>query len=508
MDYFKSPRFADRVDELIEEWHVSGIAAAVIQNDDIQSQAFGKASLKDNQDLTPETLLDIASSSKSLTAAAVAMLVEDDDRYPQVQWNAKMSDLLLDDFVMASEQYTKDVTVEDVLSHRTGQPRHDSSYLGVKAKNPDTARSVTRSLRHLPVAEPIRTKFIYNNMMYTVASYLVEKISGMTFSEFLHKNIFEPLNMNKTNLQPSEAIAAGLKDYLAQGYYWHKDSETFREVDLMESPEDQGAGSIITSVNDYIKWVKALMNHEDPITQGVYKSLTTPRIVCNPTIDEDRKDPYSSPLLYTAGLETNYYRGYQVIKHDGLIAGFTSSHFFLPKLKFGAVILGNSTSASDIVETISMELIDAAIGTPESVKPDWNEIQKAANRRAEEDERDKDRRDPSERQPLEKPLSTYFGTYGNAGYHELTVEERDGKLFADAYDRSFGFYLTFEHYSDGKVFEATLIDYLEGEEEKLDAEFQFEGDRVMRMGIKFEEDLDDMIWFDRIDVGGVPHHHR
>ena len=123
MDYFKSSRFADRVNGLIEEWHVSGLAAAVIQDDEVQSRAFGKASLENNKDVTPETLFDIASSSKSLTAACVAILVADDDRYPQVKWDAKMSDLLPDDFVMSSERYTKDITVEDILSHRTGQPR-------------------------------------------------------------------------------------------------------------------------------------------------------------------------------------------------------------------------------------------------------------------------------------------------------------------------------------------------------------------------------------------------
>lgn len=337
---------------------------------------------------------------------------------------------------------------------------------------------------------------MYNNMMFTVAAYLVEHLSGKTFGDFLHQNIFTPLKMDSTNLQPSAAIKAGFKDRLAQPYYWHKESESIRPTELQETPEAEGAGSIITSVNDYIKWVKALMNQEPPISDEVYKGLTTPRSICSPNLDEEKKDPFSSPILYTAGLETHFYRGYRVIKHDGLIAGFCSAHFFLPALEFGAVILGNSTQASDIVETICSELIDEAIQTPVSERPDWNFIQQEANRRSQE-ERDQESKDPANRKPLELPLSTYLGTYNNAGYHELTVEDRSGQLFIDAKDRSFGFYITFEHFSDGKIFEATLIDHFEGEEEKLDAEFQLEGDKAVRMGIKFEEDLDDMIWFDR-----------
>ena len=338
---------------------------------------------------------------------------------------------------------------------------------------------------------------MYNNMMFTVATHLVETISGMPFSEFLKEHIFKPLSMVSTNLQPSAALKAGLQDRLSTGYYWNKDSETLRPVELSETPEDQGAGSIITSVNDYIKWVKALMNQEAPISAEVYQGLTTPRMICSPDINDEEKMPFSSPLLYAAGLETHYYRGYQVIQHDGLISGFTSAHFFLPSLKFGGVLLGNSTSASDIIETIIHELIDEAIQTPESQKPDWNAIQKAANKRSDEEE-EESRKDPSTRQPLEKPLSTYLGRYSNAGYHELTVEDRNGQLFADAKDRSFAFYLTFEHFSDGRIFEATLVDPYEWEEEKLDAEFVFEDEKVVRMGIKFEEDLDEMIWFDKI----------
>ena len=334
-------------------------------------------------------------------------------------------------------------------------------------------------------------------MMFTVASYLVEKVSGMTFIDFLKEHIFKPLNMNSTYLQPSAAMKAGLEAHLSTGYYWHEDSETLRPVELSESPEDQGAGSIITSVNDYIKWVKALMNQEGPISAEIYKWLTTPRVICSPAMPDEEKDPFSSPLLYALGLETYYYRGYQVVQHDGLISGFTSTHFFLPKLKFGGVLLGNSTSASDVIDTISHELIDEVVQTPESEKPDWNARQKAGNKKADE-ERDKNRKDPSERQPLEKPLSTYLGRYSNAGYHELTVEDRNGQLSADAKDRSFGFYLTFEHFKDGSIFEATLIDCYEFEEEKLNAEFGFEDDKVVRMGIKFEEDLDDMIWFEKI----------
>ena len=125
MDLFNTTKFDNHVDALLKEWHTPGLAIAVVQDDKISSRGFGRATLDPDKAVTANTLFDIASCSKSLTAGAVALLVEDEERYLDIKWDAKMSDLLPDDFVMAEESYTKDVTVEDILSHRTGLPRYD-----------------------------------------------------------------------------------------------------------------------------------------------------------------------------------------------------------------------------------------------------------------------------------------------------------------------------------------------------------------------------------------------
>ena len=123
MDYFNSVKFHNRVNELLKEWHAPGLAVAIIQDEKVESRGYGKASIESDKPVTADTLFDIASSSKSLTAASVALLVVDDDNYPQVQWDTPMSTLLPIEFVMSSHQYTQDVTVEDILSHRSGLPK-------------------------------------------------------------------------------------------------------------------------------------------------------------------------------------------------------------------------------------------------------------------------------------------------------------------------------------------------------------------------------------------------
>lgn len=104
----------------MEQYHLPGLSIAVSQNDKTNSTGFGVSSRITQKAATADTLYDIASSSKSLTAASVALLVEDNENFPEVQWTTPVHELLPEDFVMPTPELTKRVTVEDVLSHRTG----------------------------------------------------------------------------------------------------------------------------------------------------------------------------------------------------------------------------------------------------------------------------------------------------------------------------------------------------------------------------------------------------
>lgn len=125
-----SPEFQAHVERLMDKYHVPGVAIATVQDDTMDSRGYGYASFEPPTKCTPHTLFDIASASKSFTAASVGLLVDDDVKYPEVQYGAIMSSLL-PDFVMSCESYTEQVTVEDVLSHRTGMPRSVLNGCGV-----------------------------------------------------------------------------------------------------------------------------------------------------------------------------------------------------------------------------------------------------------------------------------------------------------------------------------------------------------------------------------------
>ena len=90
-------------------------------------QGYGLASIDTPKPVTPSTLFYTGSTTKSFTAAAMSLLVDDTTNYSNIEWSTPISKLIRDDFVMEEEYATGHITIEDALSHRTGMPRHDAS---------------------------------------------------------------------------------------------------------------------------------------------------------------------------------------------------------------------------------------------------------------------------------------------------------------------------------------------------------------------------------------------
>ncbi|KAJ4209590.1 hypothetical protein NW759_013444 [Fusarium solani] len=520
MELFCSPEFASHVEELARRNRVPGLSIAVVQNDRVESTGFGMASIEDDKACTADMLFDIASSSKSLTAASIALLVDDNENYPEIQYDSVMSELLHDDFVMAEDEYTKGITIDDILGHRTGMPGHDDSYMGEHSTQPDDARSITRNLRNLAPAAPLRLRYLYCNMMYTVATHLVEVKTNKPFSEFLEEHFFQPLGMDSSSLQPDGAKAKGLSGRLAKGHIWDKTTSSYREIEVRNCPEGQGAGSVISSANDLIKWIKAIVNQDGPINENVYQGLTKERSYREPK--GGKLKPHTSPTKYTAGMEVYWYRGHAVYGHNGVVSGFGSRFIFLPEFKFGAVVLGNAEGTNPVAAQLFRDLIDEVIGVAKEErvqlldkqtvvkgrqggklkkKTQGNQRNEGGSIAKKPKEKQKDNRSESA-QPQTRPLGQYTGYYWNAGYHGMKVEIKDDALFINATDRSMAFTLVFEHQRDQTKYIAHLSDLWEGGDDLIPAEFVFDGDKAVKMGLDLEPLIGDKIWFERKDSVG------
>ncbi|GIZ47065.1 hypothetical protein CKM354_001016600 [Cercospora kikuchii] len=512
MDFFLSPQCGARVSRLLADHHVVGLAVSLVQGRRLESRAYGKATRNPPLDFTADTAVPVGSAAKCLTAAAVALLVAD-DAHPDVQWEAEMRHLLPTGFALPG---ASDVTVSDLLCHRTGLPRHELALLGSGAARPDDARSITRKLRHLALAAPPRQSFIYCNLTYTVASYLVEAKSGEPFAAYLERRLFEPLHMHSTCLGHGRATAKALR--IAEGYSWDRKSKQHCVMPHIDGAELQGAGNIFSTAEDYAKWIRAMMQREDPITEHVFNALTESRICQDADLD----------LFYAFGWDVRRYQGHTLLLHTGGEAGSATVHFFIADLQFGGAIVSNSAHADSLLGQLMYLFIDEALRSASSPSvPDMSQLalgeespdtaSECGSVASSEDhvysiddavrEEEQIMQDlcPGIKtsQPLLLPLEVYTGRYWNPGYQQIIVQARADQLFADSSERSCGFTLTYKHICDNTKFIAYMRMAEGGNDIPLSAVFEIENNRALKVGIRLEDMLPQHIWFSRLEASSI-----
>ncbi|CAD0111589.1 unnamed protein product [Aureobasidium uvarum] len=337
--------------------------------------------------------------------------------------------------------------------------------------------------------------------MYAAATHLIETLTRNSFSVFLHDKLLKKLDMTSTFLQPSEVFASNLQDYFSTPYSYKDGS--YHETCHQETPEAQGAGSIQTSVNDFAKFIRAMINQSGPITKSIYEALTTPRIAKDQRPSRSPSGSKHPPPSYALGWDVKYHRGAQIISHDGVINGYGSRMFFLPDHKTGAVILGNSDGAFDLSWIIQSYLVDEMLQVPKEQRFDvassrLKRFKAQETRRAKNLKRNADRRDQA-RGSLKLPIEAYLGDYHNDGYRTIVVQEKAGSLFINGSDRSMPFTMLLEHVNADSIFRGYLAD--DTGEDVVPVQFRFSPEgRVSAMGMVLEPSLGDdhFIWFDRL----------
>lgn len=460
------------------------------------AKGYGSASL-DGTPCTAESLFDCASTSKSFTAACIALLV-DDEAYPDVQWRTLVSQLLPNDFVCPDSYLTANITVEDILSHRTGEPGHDDALFGMRAAEPDDAKSITRKLRDLPFNKPLRTDYQYSNLMFTVATHLIETVTGEAYPDFLRSRIWQPLGMTNTYHDVPSVETGNAKDRLAMGYHWDKEGEKYLEVPSYAQPEGQGAGCVFSSVTDYAKWVRALVNRSGPLSEDAHNEMVKGRTIV--PFEGNDALPFYGHALYALGLITESYRGHLVVGHDGSFDGFRAMMRFLPGHDWGVVAFGNSDDAFFVHQILLHQLMDDVLHVPQATRTDWPKYWRKCHADEENDDEKEDAEllPPETQEPLPLPLKELVGTYFNAGYRDLVLTAKGGRLEADCTDRGMPFILEFDHLS-GSAFVAEQKDLLNRSRRKLKASFEMAEDgTVQRLGVPLCDEMEgEPIWFDK-----------
>lgn len=293
----------------------------------------------------------------------MSFLVDDNDKYPHIQWDTPICELIRDDFVLENEYMTTHITIEDALSHRSGLPGHDESLGG-----PGTSlKTIVRNLRYMPATAELRTKYQYNNSMFATVSYVIETVTGRRLGDLMREWIWEPLGMQSTFFDLDSAKST--KEHLAHGYQYlyHTDEGGFEVVDWMTLDEVSGAGAVITNVLDYSKWARAIFTKSTPLSNKAFQEWLRPRTIM------PEEPPFTGPRMYALGWRTGVYHGQQFYAHSGGVSGFGAELYIFPGIDFAVVSLANTGGTSNFVgNRLTFDLIDERLEVPSDSRFDWN----------------------------------------------------------------------------------------------------------------------------------------
>ena len=289
----------DKIRAIMTERHIPGAAVAVVQNGKVvRMKGYGVASLEFNVPVTTETVFEIGSVSKQMTAAGIMLLVQDG----RVALDEKISKYLPN-----TPDAWKDVTVRHLLTHTSGVKSY-SSLDGFGLSERMTINDFIKKLSPHPLEFTPGEKNIYSNSGFNLLAYIIETQSGRKYMDFMRERIFLPLGMTKTGDRDPQFVIP----FRANGYEWRLDRYSGRDGNLTDL---MGAGSITSTISDMARWEAALRGEK------VLNSQSKKEIWTQFTFLSGKQSPYG------LGWRISDVRGNALIGHTGQTAGFGAAIF-------------------------------------------------------------------------------------------------------------------------------------------------------------------------------------
>ena len=405
----------------VAQWEVPGLAIAVVQDGKVVFQkGYGVRKSGEAAPIDTRTIYGICSTTKAITAAALGILV---DR-GMVDWDDPVV-RHLPEFPLSDPYVTRAVRVRDLLTHNIGLPNADYLWYG----NDLGAAEIMRRIQHIPLVYPLRGGYTYQNVMYFVAGEVIARVSGMSWGDFVKKELFDPIGMSSTYATHQASLVEknrSVPHYRVKG----------KVVPIVDMAVDEvaAAGSVWSNVEDMGKWMRFVLDsarvgdrrllQPDTYAEWLKPQTLVPQNDFYPTVALT-KPVWTS---YALGWFQQDYRGQSIVFHTGSMDGTIAIHGLLPSKKLGVFVLGNLDHA-EVRHALMFKAFDHFGGL--GAERDWSSdllqlyqgiATNAARRRAEIEQ---------QRVPNTQPslaLSAYSGKYAHPLYGSVSVQFTHGAL--------------------------------------------------------------------------------
>ena len=473
------------VESVMKEWEIPGIAVAIVADGEpVHVRGYGYRDVESGKAVTGRTLFAIGSNSKSFTVSLLGMLNDD----KKVEWDRPLREYL-PDFRMYDPRATAEMTPRDLVTHRSGLPRHDLLWYASGLSR----KELFDRLRYLEPTRPFRSYYQYQNLMFMTAGYLAERLTEDSWENLVRKRVFTPLRMDRSNF----SVTAMQRD-ADFSYPYQKESDEVVRVPFRNIDAVGPAGSINSSAEEMAQYILFHLNHgkvgdKQVLSERNSREMQRPQMFItspiSPSAIEIEKEVGDGS--YGLGLAVGRYRGHKLVQHGGGIDGFISAMGWLPHDGIGVMVLSNFSGVNPVPSLVARNAYDRMLG----LEPfDW--VQRTRDQRKQAEERQAKAREKAETehhkntQPSHK-LEDYAGTYEHPAYGKAVVKMNGSGLLVSVV----GFDAPVEHHHYD-VFQVPR-DLVGSEGGLAGLQVQFYYDKkgnIDRLAIPLEPALSDMVF--------------
>ena len=441
--------FDQRVESLRNSLGVPGASIAIVENGKVVlAKGYGIRKLGRPEQVGPDTIFRTGSTGKAFTVAALATLV---DR-AKIKWDDKVIDHM-PDFRMYDPWVTREMTIRDLLVHRSGLGLGAGDLLFVPRS--DLSRKETvRRLRYIKPETSFRSAYAYDNILYMAAGELIEEVTGQTWETYIKENIFESAGMLHSTVDSKAFVDSA--DHANPHVRLNGPLRGLGDQEPLDEMADRSensapAGGLAISANDMSRWLLIQLAHGKlPDSNARLFSEESSGEMWQPVLlqpvpawPNELKPLLPMFYTYALGWDVQDYRGAKLIWHGGAVLGSLAAVVLLPEKNVGFYIAVNSEEG-EFVRGLMYELLDHYLGLR---KGDWPEKLHdfvVKRRRDAVTEFQKQTSQPAKVGPS-LPLDRYTGDYHDAWYGTISLRLEKGKLVIH-FPHSFGLTAILDHF--------------------------------------------------------------
>ena len=419
-----------KLDELIQNtlktFDVPGMSVGVIKDGKtIYSKGFGQRSLKTGQTMDDQTLVGIASNSKGFTCVALAILADEG----KINWDDKVTQYL-PDFQMYDPYVTQQITIKDLVTHRSGLGLGQGDLMFFPEGGSQTVQDIVHNVRYLKPENPFRTTLDYNNVIFIVAGEVIHKVSGLSWAEFIEQKIMKPVGMSASFGSYNRAVAAKSSNII--------DAHAPVDGKAIAVPHDwnetgNAAGGILSNIKDMTTWADFLLNG--------FTTKEGKKLVSDKQIQQLWQIQQPSPIALKNPYDSNFYgyglgwflsdvKGHRQVQHTGGLIGTVTQFTLIPDLKLGIIVLTNQQSGAAF-NTITNTIKDSYLGIE-----DRNWLKTYGDRTTKfNTDIEKGKKEIfaksaefAKNKALQPKLEQFVGTYTDAWFGDVVVAQEGKKL--------------------------------------------------------------------------------